>query len=469
MADQDLARPMHNLSRFSARPIGGDYQSLAPDNPAAMEGRTLFPSRVADSSVAKHYLMSGYHSEKTGKIVTKGRWAGMPIYTLTLEERRTCPRYCHQWHSCYGSAMPHPHRWDHTDPNFEEFLKAEVITKCREHPKGLVVRLHVLGDFYSVDYVKLWTDLVDRFPQLHIFGYTAYREDDPNEEGAKIAKALRWLSNAAYDQIAIRFTDDRPAPLGAMVVEAEVDDPDVIMCPQQTQKTATCGTCGLCWNESAMDKTIGFLRHGRKVRSGPHKRLKLGSRLSPVGEHGLTQIEDDALRILLSQAEDNGLIRNSSTRTLAKDLGVSPATSTRMIHALVKAQFLRVLVQGKNGTSSVMQIFAEPQDIWPDKPLIPAPAKRAKPLPAFSDPRPPARTAVVAKERKPDEPLVRKAKYVPQAYDSKGRLVRPWMIGSAAEFDIGTPEERIQALDEAEKARIAAQYGASFKPKKESQ
>lgn len=51
--------------------------------------------------------------------------------------------------------MPYSRR--HTpDSDFERYLIAEVITVARQHPEGLLVRLHSLGDFYSVEYVYIW-------------------------------------------------------------------------------------------------------------------------------------------------------------------------------------------------------------------------------------------------------------------------------------------------------------------------
>jgi hypothetical protein len=41
---------------------------------------------------------------------------------------------------------------------------------------------------------------------------------------------------------------------------------DGIVCPAQTNRTECCGTCGLCWHENAVDKTIIFIEHGRRVR-----------------------------------------------------------------------------------------------------------------------------------------------------------------------------------------------------------
>ncbi len=256
------------LRRFTTPDVAPERSpGLRIDNPAALAGRSIFPMRVVATEDSPRFLVSGVNNAKIGKMVTKGEWAGMPIFTLTLEERATCPRSCAQWLTCYGSAMQWPSRWDHRDPLFLETLRAEIITTARTHPKGLVIRLHVLGDFYSVAYVKMWAEMIDRFPQIHVYGYTARREDADDEESRTIAKALIFLTNASPGQFALRFSRSEPGPGHAIVVEADPGLPDVILCPAQTKATETCGTCGLCWAPAARSKTIAFIRHGKKNRS----------------------------------------------------------------------------------------------------------------------------------------------------------------------------------------------------------
>lgn len=71
--------------------------------PKPMPGSTYVPR---EDSFAMTY---GANNPKTGKRITKGLWAGMPIYTLTLEERASCPSYCHMWRDCYGNRhAPRP-------------------------------------------------------------------------------------------------------------------------------------------------------------------------------------------------------------------------------------------------------------------------------------------------------------------------------------------------------------------------
>ena len=86
-------------------------------HPAIVEGRTIYPQQVMQPG-KYNVLKPGANSCKTGPKILKGRWAGMPIYTLTLEERRTCPGSCRHWRSCYGNRTPWAERYVH-GPNLE--------------------------------------------------------------------------------------------------------------------------------------------------------------------------------------------------------------------------------------------------------------------------------------------------------------------------------------------------------------
>jgi hypothetical protein len=175
---------------------------VAPGRPpATMEHRTLFPSQVFD--VGDEWLLkSGENSAKIGKVVTKGAWRGFPIYTLTLEERATCPTSCRHWGSCYGNSTPWARRW-RPGPPLEWRLEREVAALELEYPGGFAVRLHNLGDFYSVGYVELWRALLDRHAALHCFGFTA-RIDSVDDE---IAFAVARLVRDRWPRFAIRFSN----------------------------------------------------------------------------------------------------------------------------------------------------------------------------------------------------------------------------------------------------------------------
>jgi hypothetical protein len=240
-------------SRFVSKPLTGKSASLPPfDHPALIEARTIYPSTVR-AGRDRWALKSGENSAKIGGLVMKGKWTGFPIYSLTLEERATCPTSCHHWRSCFGNKMQWTDRVA-AGPDLEWRLPREIALLETYHPNGFAVRLHVLGDFYSVEYVGLWRDLLARHSALHVWGYTA-RLDGP------IAAALLDLAERQWGRFAMRFSN---APVGldasaTISVEHPLQVPgDAILCPEQVGKTESCSTCALCWQSK---RRIAFLQH----------------------------------------------------------------------------------------------------------------------------------------------------------------------------------------------------------------
>lgn len=130
----------------------------------------------------------------------------------------------------------------------EAKLKIEVERLAFLYPDGFVIRLHVLGDFYSAAYVGLWAQLLDQNPALRVFGYTARSPfDDP------IGMALDRLSVSRWDRFAIRFSmawrNERSAP--TLWRRGRVPPKIGIVCPAQTGASDCCATCALCWQTKA--------------------------------------------------------------------------------------------------------------------------------------------------------------------------------------------------------------------------
>lgn len=252
---RDVAAKRETASRFAHDPLEGQTARLPPFNhPALMEARTIYPTTVRHESQAKNGLKSGVHAGKIGGVVRKGRWKGMPIYTLTLEERATCPTSCRHWRSCYGNQMHLAERLRHGDDLLWR-LEREIAWLELQNRDGFVVRLHVLGDFYSVDYVPFWERMLERHKALRIFGYTA-RVD---YHGDPIAKALADLVQKNWARCAIRFSNADMDGCATVSIEHPFQKPaDAIICPAQLGKTESCSTCALCWQST---RRIAFLQH----------------------------------------------------------------------------------------------------------------------------------------------------------------------------------------------------------------
>ncbi len=230
---------------------------LPTDHEAVTQSRTLFPSTVVRAADAPRLLVSGENQRKIGDKVMKGRWRGMPIFCLTLEERATCPTHCGHWRSCYGNGMPLARRHQH-GPELEALLPVELAAKQAQFPGGFVVRLHLLGDFYDTAYAALWLRWMRIFPALRIFGYTARRPD------SLIGEMVQAMNAHPGRRCLIRFSgyqgDDVPA---ARTIERDPGEPrtaDGIVCPVQTDRVSCCATCALCWST---DAPIAFIIHGR--------------------------------------------------------------------------------------------------------------------------------------------------------------------------------------------------------------
>lgn len=223
-------------------------RSYNPDHPSVREARTRYPGQVG---TWKQHLQPGFHSVKLGGRVEKGRWAGMPIYALTLEERATCPRDCALFAGCYGNGMQWAKRSKH-GAEFELTLWRELHTLNRRHRLGFVVRLHVLGDFYSPSYVDLWEAALDHFENLRVFGYTARKSE------TVIGSMVQRLRHDRWQRFSVRTSGAQKGIRTTVIDRAEDCPRGAIICPAQTGKTRSCATCSLCWSTT---KPIAFLRH----------------------------------------------------------------------------------------------------------------------------------------------------------------------------------------------------------------
>lgn len=215
------------------------------------DGRSVNAHRVRIAGRQDRVLLPGRNNIKLGDSVTKGRWRGLPIYSLTLEERATCPRSCLQWKTCYGNNMPFAVRFEQGE-DLERAITRDLWRLGRTKPQGILVRLHMLGDFYSLDYVRFWYQMLYAHPKLRIFGFTAWLPE------TQIGAAVHTILNGAFpDRCWIRFSGGHGS-MSAKVVRKASAEAGVIMCPEQTGRVPDCGACGLCWTAS---KQIAFLLH----------------------------------------------------------------------------------------------------------------------------------------------------------------------------------------------------------------
>jgi len=185
-------------------------------------------------------------------VVKKGQFKGYVIFTLTLEERATCPRDCYHWDDCYGNNMAFAHRIEHGQA-LEDKLEEELAELCATY-RGVIVRLHVLGDFYSTEYVNRWAWWLSDYDNLAVWGYTGRTKD--SEIGQRI-EITRQRFGARFS---VRFSNDLDYDFSANSTERQQPVAGKsFVCPEQTGAASNCANCALCW--SAPDRQVLFITH----------------------------------------------------------------------------------------------------------------------------------------------------------------------------------------------------------------
>ena len=222
---------------------------------AVLENRTIFRKNVKNPKDSQPVLKRADNNQKLGNgnyIIRKGKWAGFPLFYLTLEERKTCPTYCQFYSNCYGNNMYLAKRYKHGLELTQQIEKE--LNQLFSKYENIVIRLHVLGDFYSVSYVKFWNKMLKKYPGLHIFGYTARTKGE-------IYKEISVLNNIFSERVVIRYSTNRSYNFVAKYhsyAASEGFSGNYFQCPEQIGKVNSCIDCAACWQTT---KTVKFLTH----------------------------------------------------------------------------------------------------------------------------------------------------------------------------------------------------------------
>lgn len=216
---------------------------------------TKFQKSIKDIREDIFILKPGDNNKKLGFTVTTKKHNKKKIYYLTLVERETCPTSCFHWDDCYGNHMPFAQRYKIN--GLEEKLEHEITYLTFKHKHGILIRLHVLGDFFSVNYVSFWKRMLKKYSSLAIFGYTA------REEYSDIGKGISDINLTFLNRSDIRFSNNKEyegkdSKNQNTYAAPESFDGNSFLCPEQIGKVEDCANCGLCW---ITKKTVRFRTH----------------------------------------------------------------------------------------------------------------------------------------------------------------------------------------------------------------
>ena len=230
---------------------------LNTNHKAIVNATTLYNASkftIRDVSNYKHKVLKASTNIKLGKKVTKGKLKGMKMYTLTLIERETCTDECEHYTDCFGNNMHVAHRFEVNDA-FMLRLESDIHATAVANPNGFLVRLHILGDFKSVEYTLFWERMMIHYPNLHVYGYSRNHIDSKYSHVRDIAKELIRLRNKYQNRWAVRFSNKLDQEYSAN--SRDITDKG-ITCLAQVKTDVSCSDCTLCWSSK---KAIGFITH----------------------------------------------------------------------------------------------------------------------------------------------------------------------------------------------------------------
>lgn len=124
---------------------------------------------------------------KNGKIVTPigimpellkvgNSKTGAAVKTWSMNQT-TCPCHCIGCYAdsgCYQFANVKESLAKNTElaKNHLEFLRRALTAQCETLKPGTEIRIHAVGDFFSYDYLMMWHEIAEMFPELIFWTYT---------------------------------------------------------------------------------------------------------------------------------------------------------------------------------------------------------------------------------------------------------------------------------------------------------
>ena len=129
------------------------------------------------------------------------------------------------------------------------------------------LRIHVSGDFYSIQYLFNILQIIVDNPDVTFYAYTKQWRDPDFVFGLTLLNMLpNCIVFASTDQETVNNKEKIPAGFKeAFVVSKKkhTSNNKLILCPQQAAKIESCEKCGLCFKSyhKQHDRGVVFIEH----------------------------------------------------------------------------------------------------------------------------------------------------------------------------------------------------------------
>lgn len=192
----------------------------------------------------------------------------LPVMTTCPGKTPFCDHFCYGLKGMFTLEQIKAKNEERLDASLKDNFVSIIIEEIRK-THAPAFRLHVIGDFYSTDYIKKWIEIATILDKISFFGSTrSWRCDFL----AKTLKEFRDLPNV-FMKASIDATDHLdPFSCGWKVWSIEGEG---VLCPHDFKLVEDCASCGRCWTQK--DANVTFrLRWGRQTDY-----LDLASKESP--------------------------------------------------------------------------------------------------------------------------------------------------------------------------------------------
>lgn len=196
----------------------------------------------------------GFHNESY-KIVFV--WNIPPVVTCPGASQ-WCKRHCYNG-SDDNTKYP-INKWNNNlllFYNNKELLKKSIINKLIIDNQKIAFRIHSSGDFFSVEYIEFWRDIISQAPNVDFWAYTR------SWKIPALLSALNSLKELKNIQLFASVDDHTKPPPNwrkSFVYDPKSNQrPSNLICPEQSGKIENCISCKYCLKNISGD--VYFILH----------------------------------------------------------------------------------------------------------------------------------------------------------------------------------------------------------------
>lgn len=187
-------------------------------------------------------------SDKNSKLGKIPNISLIPVKDCPNSER--CKKDCYAkkaWKQYPNVRKAWKHNSQESRKNPDQFFADIRAFLTKKNPEFF--RIHVAGDFYSLEYFNQWIELIKEFPGVKFLAFTKAFENIHSDLPGNFSLILsRWPGDTAPME-----------PIGPM---AWVQDGTETRIPENAiQCPGKCDTCGMCWNLPALNVDVYFKIH----------------------------------------------------------------------------------------------------------------------------------------------------------------------------------------------------------------